>query len=27
VFEQLTVYEILELALKTHKGVRASVFF
>ncbi|MDH4481274.1 MAG: urea ABC transporter ATP-binding protein UrtD [Rhodoferax sp.] len=27
VFEQLTVYENLELALKTHKGVRASVFF
>ncbi len=27
VFEQLTVYENLELALKTHKGVRASVVF
>jgi urea transport system ATP-binding protein len=27
VFEQLTVYENLELALKTDKGVRASVFF
>jgi urea transport system ATP-binding protein len=27
VFEQLTVYKNLELALKTHKGVRASVFF
>ena len=27
VFEQLTVFENLELALKTHKGVRASVFF
>jgi len=27
VFEQLSVYENLELALKTHKGVRASVFF
>jgi urea transport system ATP-binding protein len=27
VFEQLTVYENLELALKTHKGVRASLFF
>jgi urea transport system ATP-binding protein len=27
VFEQLTVFENLELALKTHKGVRASVWF
>ncbi len=27
VFEQLTVYENLELALKTHKGVQASMFF
>ncbi|MBC5783871.1 urea ABC transporter ATP-binding protein UrtD [Ramlibacter sp. USB13] len=27
VFEQLTVYENLELALKTDKGVRASMFF
>jgi len=27
VFENLTVFENLELALKTHKGVRASVFF
>jgi urea transport system ATP-binding protein len=27
VFEQLTVFENLELALKTHKGVKASVFF
>lgn len=27
VFEQLTVYENLELALKTHKSVRASLFF
>jgi urea transport system ATP-binding protein len=27
VFEQLTVFENLELALKTHKGVRASIFF
>jgi urea transport system ATP-binding protein len=27
VFEQLTVYENLELALKTDKGVQASVFF
>ncbi|MDB5744325.1 MAG: transporter related protein [Polaromonas sp.] len=27
VFEQLTVYENLELALKTHKGVKASMFF
>ncbi|MEJ6020649.1 urea ABC transporter ATP-binding protein UrtD [Ramlibacter sp. PS4R-6] len=27
VFEQLTVFENLELALKTNKGVRASVFF
>ena len=27
VFEQLTVFENLELALKTHKGVRASMFF
>jgi urea transport system ATP-binding protein len=27
VFEQLTVFENLELALKTDKGVRASVFF
>jgi urea transport system ATP-binding protein len=27
VFEQLTVYENLELALKTDKGVKASVFF
>ncbi|MCG2591853.1 urea ABC transporter ATP-binding protein UrtD [Ramlibacter sp. XY19] len=27
VFEQLTVYENLELALKTDKGVRASIFF
>ncbi|WP_284336934.1 urea ABC transporter ATP-binding protein UrtD [Comamonas sp. NoAH] len=27
VFEQLTVFENLELALKTHKGVRHSMFF
>ena len=27
VFEQLTVFENFELALKTHKGVRASMFF
>ena len=27
VFEQLTVFQNLELALKTHKGVRASMFF
>ncbi|MBC7706143.1 MAG: urea ABC transporter ATP-binding protein UrtD [Rhodoferax sp.] len=27
VFEKLTVFENLELALKTHKGVRASMFF
>jgi urea transport system ATP-binding protein len=27
VFEQLTVFENLELALKTNKGVKASVFF
>ena len=27
VFEHLTVFENLELALKTHKGVRASMFF
>ena len=27
VFEQLTVFENLELALKTHKGVRSSMFF
>ena len=27
VFEHLTVFENLELALKTHKGVRASVWF
>jgi len=27
VFEQLTVFENLELALKTNKGVRASMFF
>jgi len=27
VFEQLTVFENLELALKTHKGVASSVFF
>ena len=27
VFEQLTVFENLELALKTHKGVSSSVFF
>ena len=27
VFEQLTVFENLELALKTHKGVTASMFF
>lgn len=27
VFEQLSVFENLELALKTHKGVRASMFF
>jgi len=27
VFEQLTVYENLELALKTDKGVKASIFF
>ena len=27
VFERLTVFENLELALKTHKGVRASMFF
>ncbi|HYF41785.1 MAG TPA: urea ABC transporter ATP-binding protein UrtD [Ramlibacter sp.] len=27
VFEQLTVFENLELALKTHKGVKASMFF
>jgi urea transport system ATP-binding protein len=27
VFEQLTVFENLELALKTHKGVMASMFF
>jgi len=27
VFEQLTVFENLELALKVHKGVRASMFF
>jgi len=27
VFEQLSVYENLELALKTHKGVQASLFF
>src|SRR5204862_3499276 len=27
VFEQLTVFENLELALKTHKGVAASMFF
>ncbi len=27
VFENLTVYENLELALKTHKGVRHSMFF
>ncbi len=27
VFEQLTVFENLELALKTHKGVLASMFF
>jgi urea transport system ATP-binding protein len=27
VFEQLTVYENLELALKTDKGVKASMFF
>ena len=27
VFEHLSVFENLELALKTHKGVRASVFF
>ena len=26
-FEQLTVYENLELALKTNKGVKASMFF
>ena len=27
VFEQLTVFENLELALKTHKGVKHSMFF
>jgi len=27
VFEQLTVFENLELALKTHKGVKAAMFF
>ena len=27
VFEQLSVYENLELALKTHKGVKSSMFF
>jgi len=27
VFEQLTVFENLELALKTHKGVQSSMFF
>ena len=27
VFEQLTVFENLELALKTHKGVKQSMFF
>jgi urea transport system ATP-binding protein len=27
VFEQLTVFENLELALKTHKGVASSMFF
>jgi len=27
VFEQLSVFENLELALKTHKGVRSSMFF
>jgi ABC-type uncharacterized transport system ATPase subunit len=27
VFEQLTVFENLELALKTNKGVQASMFF
>ena len=27
VFEHLSVFENLELALKTHKGVRASMFF
>ena len=27
VFEQLTVFENLELALKTHKGVKSSMFF
>ena len=27
VFEQLSVFENLELALKTHKGVKASMFF
>ena len=27
VFEQLTVFENLELALKTHKGVQATMFF
>jgi urea transport system ATP-binding protein len=27
VFEQLTVFENLELALKTHKGVKSSLFF
>jgi urea transport system ATP-binding protein len=27
VFERLTVFENLELALKTHKGVRSSMFF
>jgi ABC-type uncharacterized transport system ATPase subunit len=27
VFEQLTVFENLELALKTPKGVKASMFF
>jgi urea transport system ATP-binding protein len=27
VFEQLTVFENLELALKTDKGVKASMFF
>ena len=27
VFEQLTVFENLELALKTHKGVQSSLFF
>jgi len=27
VFEQLTVFENLELALKTHKGVKSSIFF